>query len=111
LPEKELRSLAVHRIRIQVKTLAAQQRFARHEMRKIKDPGLRDILLWRTRPIRKAARMAQLASAFLRGKKYRETENNSRERVSVFCLRQQINNCLIHTMYVTEKDVEKWLNE
>lgn len=67
----------IHRLRINVKSLAEEARIIRKEAKRC-SPLYRDGLTnHRRNELRFASRIAQLALAYVRGKKYREVEWNA----------------------------------
>ena len=69
--------IAIHQLRINVKSLAAESKLIRHEEKRCGqcDPCSHAILRWhRITDLREASRYAGLALAFVRGKTYRSVE-------------------------------------
>ena len=79
---------AIHRLRVNVKSLAAESRFIRREENRA-GYQYRDLLhLHRTGQLRHESRIAQLALAFVRGRSYRSVEKSG-TGVDVSRLRQK----------------------
>ena len=82
--------LRIHRLRCNVKSLAAESRIIRKEEKRAGiqyESVLRD---HRIRDLRTESRYAQLALAFVRGKKYVETERGARLGVDVTRLSKKL---------------------
>jgi hypothetical protein len=71
---------AIHKLRINVKSLAEEAKQNRAEMKRTSNLDLKNELTEHRRgPLRAAARYAQLSMAYLRGRPYKEVENTVRE--------------------------------
>jgi len=66
---------AIHALRINVKSLAAEAKFIHHEVRKVNDKFIKASLeRHRVFELRPAARIAQLALAYIKGRSYNKVE-------------------------------------
>jgi len=102
----DARIAAIHQARVNVKSLAAEARFIRHEENRC-GSVYRDMLtLHRKLYLRSEARYAQLALAFLRNKPYKTVEKNCHVPVSELNLFQKLKRKL---STVTQQQVTDWL--
>lgn len=106
--------LYIHRARINVKSLAHEAKIIREEVARAKRAGrktwvLDDLHLHRRYDLRREARTAQLALAFLRGRPYRSVERKSTKPVDFNRLIRKINKFMIYHGRVRESDVQAWL--
>ncbi len=73
----------VHKLRVNVKSLAAEAKFIREEIKRAKTPEARNALhdhrMLRVRP---EARLAHLALAFVKGQPYKNVEPNAKSPVT-----------------------------
>jgi len=98
----------VHKLRVNVKSLAAEAKIIRDEMRRATSKEARDQLhehrLTRVRP---EARLAHLALAFTRGKPYKTAEANAREKPRV----KDLTNKIIRFAWTAqaEQKIREWL--
>jgi hypothetical protein len=100
----------VHKLRVNVKSLAAEAKIIRDEIRRANTPdarmALHDHRMMRVRP---EARMAHLALAFARGRSYKSVESNAKTEPSASELVKKI------TRFVwipqVEQKVQEWLRQ
>ncbi len=101
----DFRVLAIHRLRVNVKSLAAEARIIRREESRC---GIRYQFALREHRrgrVREEARYAQLALAFVRGRKYSQVEQKTSKQLSADRLYKKI-----YAMYGTTPDiVVRWL--
>ena len=101
---------AIHELRVNVKSLAAEARIIRLEERKVRDDSILGMMHGhRVHHVRNESRIAQLALACVRGVPYRMVENSTRNPVSVSDLRKKLNRFMAGL--VTEEFVEGWLTK
>ena len=101
---------AIHYLRVNVKSLAAEARFIRAEMSKTRDPSVRESLSHhRKTRLKDDARLAHLALTFVRGKPYRRAEASTHRPVDSFALSKKINRFLQWDERVTQSEVANWL--
>ncbi len=70
---------AIHRARVNIKSLATEARIIRHEEQRCGAVYRSGLRLHRIGRLREESRYANLAIAFLRGRKYRDVEQSTRE--------------------------------
>lgn len=102
----DARIAAIHTLRVNVKSLAAESRIIRREERRA-DRVYRQLLASHRREwVRYQARYAQLALAFLRGRPYRQVEHKCQVPVQPKWLYDK---CLRFLESVTPQEVAQWL--
>jgi hypothetical protein len=102
--------LVVHALRVNVKSLAAEARFIRTEVRRSRDREVGEYLHYhRTSRLKPEARMAHLALAYCKGKPYKSAENSAKTLPDVRALAKKLNRFLPYPDRVSEEQVEKWL--
>jgi hypothetical protein len=102
---------AIHRLRVNVKSLAAEAAIIRREARRAGPPYACALDLHRRTRLREEARYAQLALAFVRGRRYRQVEVKIQgDLPSSIKLREKLSRFLPSTA-LTEADVTAWLRE
>ena len=102
----DARIAAIHKLRVNVKSLAAESRIIRREERRA-DPVYRQELAWHRRDcLRVHARYAQLALAFLRGRPYRQVEHKCHVPIQPKSLYEK---CLRVLGSVTPQEIAAWL--
>lgn len=75
--------IEVHRLRVNVKSLANEARLIRSEIRRAHDPDAKAYLAChRSRRLKPEARMAHLALAYCKGVPYRVVEQNAKSKPS-----------------------------
>lgn len=84
------RIAAIHSLRINYKSLAAEAAINRKEMRKAGPNYRSDIALHRRTYVRQEARYTNLALAFLRGRTYKAVENNTKQYFDLDRLQKKI---------------------
>lgn len=93
-----------------VKSLAAEARFIRQEIRRANSPEAKQTLaVHRMVRLKPEARLAHLSLAFVRGRTCRTAEHRSRQKVSVRELAKKINRFVLYVDRVSEATVIKWL--
>jgi len=101
--------LAIHKLRVNVKSLAAEARFIRQEFRLTSDEDIRgELHCHRVHRLRDESRYAQLALACLRGVPYKRVENKTNDPVSCDKLRSKLSRFCWSC--ITEEFVRNWLN-
>ena len=96
---------AIHRLRINVKSLAAESKLIRHEERRCGTVYRNMLSLHRRGRLREESRYAQLALAFLRARPYRNVEQSCRENPDCKRLMEKLNRYLP----AKEHDIAEWL--
>ena len=103
-----MNAVAVHKLRVNVKSLAAEARIVGEEIRRTNDPevksSLRSHRAWRIKP---EARMAQLALAFFRGTPYKRVEKTTKSPPSAKKLAEKVGR--FEYVRNCESVVSKWL--
>lgn len=102
----EEKTLAIHRIRVNVKSLAAEAQFIRREADRAGFMYRSYLTEHRRGKLREEARYAQLALAFVRGRKYQTCELKAREAPEAVRLHRKLERFLFK---VSPKDVADWL--
>jgi len=99
--------IAVHQLRVNVKSLAAEARFIRHEMRRTQSVEAKGSLAYHRRlRLKPEARLAHLALAYVKGVPYRKVENHCKDKVKSDALHKKIN----RFTDVVFDDVKGWLH-
>ena len=99
--------IAVHCLRINVKSLASEARHIRTEVKRAKDSRCTQRLhQHRTNRLKPEARLAHLALAYCKGVPYKRVEPSTKRSVASAELRAK----LARFLYVTPDAVEAWLN-
>lgn len=100
------RIAAIHSIRVNVKSLAAEARIIRHETRRA-GPAQRDALVMHRRGrLREESRYAHLALAFVRGRPYKSVEAKCGSPALQGRLYEKVRR---HWYQAKERDVFEWL--
>lgn len=100
---------AIHSLRINVKSLAAEARFIRKEEKRC-GPSYRSSLSFhRILNVRQEAMHAQLALAFLKGRQYRAVEQKAFSNPSAIRISKKLIKHFGDLVEVGQKAVEKWL--
>lgn len=99
----------VHALRVNVKSLAAEARLIRDEIRRATNPEAKASLAchraWRVKP---ESRLAQLALAFVKGVPYRVVERNATSKVDAVKLANKIQ----RFVYIPRaSSVREWLDK
>lgn len=84
------RVLAIHRLRINVKSLASESRLIRQEEKRCGLIYVEQLRWHRISDLREESRYAGLALAFIRGRKYSEVENKGSRGVDVIRLEKKV---------------------
>jgi hypothetical protein len=96
----------VHRIRVNVKSLAAEARIIRKEVQLTRDPAVKSMLdFHRKMRVKPEARLAQLALAYARGVPYRIVESKPKNPPDAVSLTKKIE----RFMEVSFVNVKSWL--
>lgn len=106
----EERASAIHKLRINVKSLTAEARANRLEAKGSKDPEvINSLVLHRTGKLRCEARYAHLSLAFLRNAPYKRVENKVREgnEPDSHYLVKKLN----RFARIEDEEVVKWLSQ
>lgn len=75
-------NLAVHKLRVNVKSLSAEAKFIRQEIKRAADVDHKNALAYhRSQRVKPESRLAQLAMAYLRGRPYRSAEAKTHNQV------------------------------
>jgi len=104
--------LEIIRARINLKSLAAEAKFIRREIKKTKDNGQKnDLHLHKMNRLKPEARLANLAMGYLRGHKRSDIERSYKEDVSSVSLRNKLNKYLSWFNQIKDGDnsVSDWL--
>lgn len=110
---KDAREALIRKLRINVKSLAAEARFNRIEKHKASKGWIKwDLDHHRTGPLRHEARITQLAYAFVRGVPYRVVENKVKDPSELEYVRQRVKQKLQRFGFsVTDSETKKWFND
>ncbi len=100
---------AIHALRVNVKSLAAEAKLIRHEERRAGYQYQTVLALHRRGRVREEARYAQLALAYIRGKKYRDVERGGTKNVNIARLLGKVQR--FHSGIWTVSGCEDWANE
>lgn len=99
-------NVAVHQLRVNVKSLAAEARFIREEIRRARAAEARCALAsHRTTRLKPEARLAHLALAFAKGVPYKKVETNAKTPPDCKPLFQKLR----RFQHVFEPDIMDWL--
>lgn len=103
------RKRAIHQLRVNVKSLAAEARFIRQEVKRTKYPEIKASLTWhRQWRVRQEARVAHLCLAYVKGLPYKACEPVTRTPVT----RQEIVKKLARFIGPMESTrINEWLVE
>jgi len=98
---------AVHQLRVNVKSLAAEARYIREEIQRAKTQEARELLsAHRTQRLKPESRLAHLALAFIRNTPYKKVEPKTKTPPSPQNLTKKIKK-FTHT---DQNTIETWLN-
>jgi len=98
----------IARLRVNVKSLAAEAKIIRQEFRRTK---LQELELHRRGRVREEARYAQLALAFVRGMCYNDVEKKCSKKPDEQRLLKKINNFLEYGSKIDLLVVRNWINK
>lgn len=98
--------LSISRLRVNIKSLAAEAKIIRQEFRRTKFVELDN---HRKNRLREEARYAQLALGFIRGIPYASIEQKTRNKPDADRLLKKVNNFLDHYSKKTIIDIRNWL--
>lgn len=103
--------LEVIRARINLKSLAAEAKFIRREIKKTGNEYYKnDLNLHKVNRLRPEARLANLAMAFLRGLKRSDVERSYKEEISTVQLVNKLNKFLGYYDQIKDQNIIKeWL--
>lgn len=97
---------AEHRLRVNVKSLAAEARIIRTEMRRAQDTCSKASLAYhRSQRLKPEARLAHLALAFVRQVPYKRVETNAKQVPLAAKVFKKLNRFMI----ASQQDVDDWL--
>ena len=96
---------AIHKLRVNVKSLAAEARFIRQEIKRAHRDAKYALHGHRVMRVKPEARMAHLALAFFKGTPYKVAENFTRSEPSA----RELTNKLNRFARVEQDRVEGWL--
>jgi len=103
---------AEHRLRVNVKSLAAEAKFIREEIRRARKPETKNMLNGhRQYYLKPEARMAHLALAFVRGRPYRQVETNARTQPGDQDLLKKLYRFLTYDLRPDIYQVRSWLQQ
>lgn len=97
----------IHRLRVNVKSLAAESRIIRAEMRKADKTSRHLLDLHRSTRVRPEARLAHLALAWAKGRTYPQAEAKTTQPVSAQRLTEKVNRFL--SRRVEQGEIDRWL--
>ena len=97
---------AIHMLRVNVKSLAEEAKFIRHEERRCGKCYLWRLHGHRIGLLREQSRLAQLALAYVRGRPYRSVEAEGSKPVSTVALARKLERFQIRESI---KQLEAWL--
>jgi len=105
-----MKIVAKHKLRVNVKSLAAESRFIRHEMRRTRNPEVKATLAChRALRVKPEARLAHLALAFVKGVPYRHVEQKAKTAVQSAELAKKVGRFAY--LPDCETAVRSWLEE
>lgn len=97
---------AIHRLRVNIKSLAAESIIIRKECKRCSLEYLNEMVLHRRGRLREEARLSHLALGFIRGRPYKEIESKAKVPIDAEKLTSKINK-----FYKTSvPEVRKWLS-
>lgn len=102
--------LAIHTLRVNIKSLAAESRFIRQETARCGREYKNALALHRRGKVREEARYSHLALGFLRGRKYRQLEHKTGKKVDAKRIAAKLNKHDWQLM-IQPAAIEKWLAE
>jgi hypothetical protein len=106
---------ALSRARVNIKSLAAEAAIIRSEKRRIKDIWVKnDLHNHRMEKIRPEARLANLAIAYIKGRKIENVEvTPSKKKIDIKRLKSKLSSFYMDTSWPpnipTEDDIRKWV--
>lgn len=103
------RVFAIHRLRVNVKSLAAESRLIRQEEKRCGLIYVELLRFHRINELREESRYAGLALAFIRGRKYSEVENKGSRSVDVIRLEKKVEKFIHHRP--GSPDFRNWLKD
>lgn len=103
------KSLAIHRLRCRVKSIAEEARLMRKEENRASLMYSEILRQHRIDELREDARYSQLALAFVRGRPYLDVEGNCKKGVLIFWLAKEIRQHAPHLFVNLENEIFKWL--
>ena len=106
----ESREIAIHCLRVNVKSLAAEARFIRQEIKRCRLRSAKDELHYhRLTRLRTEARLAHLALAYVKGRNYRQAENKAKQSPDAAALGKKIHRFVRYSERPGMDVIEKWL--
>jgi hypothetical protein len=103
-----MNKVALHQLRVNVKSLASEAKIIRHEVKKSGDREVADSLhAHRMTRLKPEARLANLALAYVKGKNYSQVENNSKTKPSASALTRKLKRFV---WQVDEPAIANWLS-
>lgn len=104
--------IAIHALRVNVKSLSAESRAIRHEIRKVRSCRVRELLHHhRVTRVKPEARLAHLALAFVRGVPYRTVERDAHTQVPAYRIARKLQRFFPEGQSPTDVDVLRWILE
>ena len=102
--------VAIHRLRVNVKSLAAEARFIRDEVPRARSREVNEALhLHKVLRLKPEARLAHLALAYCKGTPYRCAEGTAKRQPDVRSLAKKINRFVLFSERVSEEQMLEWL--
>jgi hypothetical protein len=99
----------IHHLRVNVKSLGAEARFIRQEIKRARTREAKESLAHhRMERLKPEARLAHLALAYVRGVPYKQTETATRNPVDAATLTKKIKR---FRWDVEREEVKDWLNK
>ena len=103
---------SIYRLRVNIKSLAEESRIIRHEMSKTTDVEYLNDLRWhKVDRVRKEARLAQLALAFIKGRSYKSVEAHTKNPVCPLALTKKLHRFLPFSARPNDRVVAEWLSK
>lgn len=102
--------LAIHTLRVNIKSLAAESRFIRQETARCGKEYRNALAFHRRGKVRDESRYSHLALGFLRGRKYRALEHKTSKPIDPKRIAAKLNKHDWQLM-ITPAIIEKWLAE
>ena len=111
----KVNKMALSRARVNIKSLAAEAAIIRSEKRRVKDIWVKnDLHDHRMNKVRPEARLANLAIAYIKGRKIEEVEvTPSEKKIDIKRLKSKLSSFIVGTGYrnipPSEDDVRAWV--
>lgn len=99
---------AIHTLRVNIKSLQEESRIIRKEILRCRDPEIKGVLNYhRIYNVRNESRITQLALSFVKGKKFKDIEPNSKSQPDW----NRLYNKIKKHYHIKDSDVKQWIEE